>query len=74
MQRPSPYRRLIDPAYTHVVTADLLDGAAITRLLHQWQDGSRDAFEQLVPLVYQELHVLASKTLEALDPDQAANR
>jgi RNA polymerase sigma factor (TIGR02999 family) len=37
--------------------------AQITRLLHQWQDGSRDAFERLVPLVYDELHTLASRQL-----------
>jgi RNA polymerase sigma-70 factor (ECF subfamily) len=35
----------------------------ITSLLRQWQDGSRDAFERLVPLVYDELHTLASRQL-----------
>ena len=39
------------------------DAAGITRLLQQWQGGSRDAFEQLVPLVYDELHTLASRRL-----------
>jgi RNA polymerase sigma-70 factor (ECF subfamily) len=39
------------------------DAASITHLLHQWQDGNRDAFEQLVPLVYNELHTLASRRL-----------
>jgi RNA polymerase sigma-70 factor, ECF subfamily len=33
----------------------------ITRLLHQWQEGSRAAFDQLVPLVYDELRALASR-------------
>ena len=42
---------------------ELPDAASITRLLHQWQDGSKDAFEQLVPLVYDELHTLASRRL-----------
>ena len=35
----------------------------ITRLLHEWQTGNRDAFDQLVPLVYDELHALASRQL-----------
>jgi RNA polymerase sigma-70 factor, ECF subfamily len=39
------------------------DAAQITRLLHEWQDGSRDAFDRLVPLVYHELHTLASRQL-----------
>jgi len=39
------------------------DGAAITRLLHQWQGGDQDAFERLIPLVYDELHTLASRQL-----------
>lgn len=37
--------------------------ADITRLLHEWQQGSRDAFDRLVPLVYDELHTLASRQL-----------
>lgn len=37
--------------------------AEITRLLHQWQGGSQDAFERLIPLVYDELHTLASRQL-----------
>lgn len=39
------------------------DAAEITRLLHQWQGGSQDAFERLIPLVYDELHTLASRQL-----------
>lgn len=34
------------------------DGA-ITRLLGEWSEGSRDALEQLTPLVYGELHRIA---------------
>jgi RNA polymerase sigma-70 factor, ECF subfamily len=30
--------------------------AEITRLLHSWQDGNRQALDQLTPLVYDELH------------------
>lgn len=37
--------------------------AHITQLLHEWQDGNRDAFERLVPLVYSELRTLASRQL-----------
>jgi RNA polymerase sigma factor (TIGR02999 family) len=43
------------------VMTDRTDGVEITRLLHQWQDGSRDAFERLVPLVYDELRTIASR-------------
>ena len=35
----------------------------ISTLLHGWSDGNVDAFERLVPLVYQELHRLAARTL-----------
>lgn len=39
-------------------------GAAhITRLLHEWRNGSQEAFERLVPLVYTELRTLASRQL-----------
>ena len=39
------------------------DAAQITRLLHEWRDGSQAAFDQLIPLVYNELHTLASRQL-----------
>jgi RNA polymerase sigma factor (TIGR02999 family) len=35
----------------------------ITRLLQEWQDGNGQALERLVPLVYDELHTLASRYL-----------
>jgi len=35
----------------------------ITGLLQEWQDGSREALERLMPLVYRELHFLASRYL-----------
>ena len=35
----------------------------ITRILHQWQNGSREALDRLMPLVYSELHTLASRQL-----------
>jgi RNA polymerase sigma-70 factor (ECF subfamily) len=37
--------------------------AEITQLLHEWRGGSPDALERLVPLVYAELHTLASRHL-----------
>jgi RNA polymerase sigma factor (TIGR02999 family) len=39
------------------------DGAEITRLLQEWQNGSHDAFEQVFPLVYAELRTIASRHL-----------
>jgi RNA polymerase sigma-70 factor (ECF subfamily) len=35
----------------------------VTRLLHEWQRGSQDAFDALVPLVYQELRLIAGRQL-----------
>jgi RNA polymerase sigma-70 factor (ECF subfamily) len=35
----------------------------ITRLLQEWRGGSAQALEQLLPLVYRELHTLASRYL-----------
>jgi RNA polymerase sigma-70 factor, ECF subfamily len=40
-----------------------LEGTEITRLLHEWQGGSRQAFDRLVPLVYNELHTVAERQL-----------
>ena len=35
----------------------------VTRLLHDWQAGDRQALDRLIALVYEELHVLASRSL-----------
>jgi RNA polymerase sigma factor (TIGR02999 family) len=35
----------------------------ITRILHEWRDGSREALDRLMPIVYNELKVLASRQL-----------
>src|SRR4029450_9150599 len=43
--------------------AESTDPAEITQLLQRWQSGSRDAFDRLIPLVYEELHTLASRQL-----------
>jgi RNA polymerase sigma-70 factor (ECF subfamily) len=37
--------------------------AEITRILHQWQAGSREAFDRLIAIVYDELKTLASRQL-----------
>jgi RNA polymerase sigma factor (TIGR02999 family) len=42
---------------------EALDPAHITQLLHEWQGGSRDAFDSLVPLVHNELRTIASRQL-----------
>ncbi len=38
-------------------------GADVTRLLHEWKAGDREALDRLMPLVYRELHALASRQL-----------
>lgn len=35
----------------------------LTQLLGAWQDGEEEAFEQLVEIVYDELHQIASRQL-----------
>jgi len=40
----------------------------VTRLLEQWNNGDRTAFERLVPLVYDELRGLARRQLRAERP------
>ena len=37
--------------------------AEVTRLLQKWQDGDKDAFERLIPLVYDELRRVARARL-----------
>jgi RNA polymerase sigma factor (TIGR02999 family) len=46
-----------------VAISEPASAASITRLLHEWQDGSPDALERLVPLVHDELHALAARQL-----------
>ena len=41
---------------------------AITRLLHEWKDGSPEALEQLVPLVYPDLRRIAYSCLRRERP------
>ena len=37
--------------------------ADVTRILHEWKDGSREALDRLIPLVYEELRTIASRQL-----------
>ena len=43
----------------------------ITGLLQRWRGGSREAFDQLIPLVYEELRVIASRRLAREWRDEA---
>jgi RNA polymerase sigma-70 factor (ECF subfamily) len=45
------------------MSADAPPPAEITRILHEWQAGSREAFDRLIPIVYDELKTLASRQL-----------
>ena len=36
-------------------------GEEVTRLLQEWRGGRQDALERLMPLVYEELHLIASR-------------
>ena len=38
-------------------------GGDITTLLRQWQRGDREALDRLVPAIYRELHVMASRLM-----------
>lgn len=37
--------------------------ADVTRILHEWRDGSREALDRLIPIVYEELRTIASRQL-----------
>jgi RNA polymerase sigma-70 factor, ECF subfamily len=39
------------------------DSGEVTKLLHAWSDGDADAFERVLPLVYDELHRMAARYL-----------
>jgi RNA polymerase sigma factor (TIGR02999 family) len=42
---------------------DTISPSEITQLLHAWRGGSREAFDRLMPLVHNELRVLAARRL-----------
>jgi RNA polymerase sigma factor (TIGR02999 family) len=43
--------------------ADARDCGEVTQLLRAWSDGDADAFERVLPLVYEELHHMAARYL-----------
>jgi RNA polymerase sigma-70 factor, ECF subfamily len=43
-------------------------GHEVTRLLNQWAHGDRAALDQLLPLVYKELHKMAKRYMEEQSP------
>lgn len=45
------------------------DRQAVTQLLRQWSDGNKEALDQLMPFVYDQLHKLASNCLRSERPD-----
>jgi len=51
------------PAPDNVTQDPRPSTSEITQLLRDWQEGSRDALDRLVPLVYDELHVIAARHL-----------
>jgi RNA polymerase sigma-70 factor, ECF subfamily len=42
---------------------DRRDGGEVTQLLRAWSDGDAEAFDRVMPLVYQELHRMAARYL-----------
>jgi len=42
---------------------------AVTRLLRQWNEGNKAALDELMPVVYDQLHRLAAKSLRSERPD-----
>src|SRR5437016_1193642 len=43
----------------------------VTRLLNEWRNGNPAALEQLMPLVYAELHKLARRHMQRQNPSHA---
>ena len=46
-----------------------VDRATITQLLQQWSGGDKEALDALMPVVYEQLHRLASRCIRAERPD-----
>ena len=61
------------------VSVPKLSAEEITGLLQQWRGGSREAFDRVIPLVYEELRTIASRRLarewrdDALDTTALVN-
>src|ERR1044072_5612411 len=52
------------------MAGDDVPQAEITGLLKRWQAGDRQALDEVTPLVYRELHKMASRYLSRERPDQ----
>ena len=48
----------------------MTDGGDVTRLLHAYGEGDREAFDRLVPLVYDDLRRIARAQLRGRKPGQ----
>ena len=49
------------------------DSSEITHLLHRWSDGDREAFDALIPIVYERLQHLAHQRLRHEPNEQSLN-
>ncbi len=54
---------MADQGLGRSVAADPRGAVDLTQLLHEWREGSREAFERLVSIVYDELRLIASRQL-----------
>lgn len=52
------------------MNANSAEPGAVTQLLNQWGKGDRAAFDQLLPLVYRELHKIAKRCLAQHEPNR----
>ena len=45
------------------------DRESVTRLLREWNAGNKSALDELMPVVYEQLHRLAAKCMASEDTD-----
>jgi RNA polymerase sigma factor (TIGR02999 family) len=53
----------LGPGFSVSGRRDERDGGEVTQLLRAWSDGDAEAFERVLPLVYDELHRMAARYL-----------
>src|SRR5215471_4070225 len=69
MTRPVLYSRPSSIQHNHRRKDDMAPSSQeVTALLTAWRDGNREAFDQLMPLVYDELRRLAKRHLQRQSP------
>lgn len=61
--RSAPKEAPTDPLMAEKSTNDAPDPGEVTRLLRRWKSGDQEVVDELLPLVYQELRVLAGNYL-----------